>query len=79
MSLAYLDEILNQLRLDLSETEKQELDNEMEEEFGIMGLSHCEKLEEDWEKDRSKIESIIYDYIKRKKKNKQKEILVIAK
>ena len=74
-----LGSILEEMRLDLSESEKQELDKEFEKEFGILGLSYCEKLEEEWEKNKSKIEYFIYNYIKRKrkKKKKQKEICIV--
>lgn len=73
MSLQALGSILEEMRLDLSESEKEKLDEELENEYGFMGFDHCEELENQYEKDPEGFKEYILSILKKHERKKATE------
>lgn len=82
MSMQALEGIMADLKLNLSEEEKIELDEEINNKIGVLGLDHCELLETKWETDKNAVEEFITKWLEKKRKKKKKEskgMAIVAK
>jgi len=74
MSKTTIESIMEELKLNLTETEKQDLDFAFNNEFGLIGgFGYCEKLSHEWETNPEGVKKMIFKIIK-KKPNKLMEV-----
>ena len=79
MSLSALGSILQDMRLDLSESDKERLDEELENEFGFMGFDYCGELEDNYERDPEGVKEYILSILKKHGRKKEIETEIRAR
>jgi len=77
MSLAITGALLQQMRLDVSEKEKQEIDDALQKQFGFMEFSHCEDSARAYELDPEGVKEFVMKLLNKKEiKPKKKEEII---
>ena len=74
MSLYTTERILQDMNLNLNETEKQIIDEDLNKEFGFIGFDHCEELDYAYDSDPEGVKNLILKLISKNGIRKEKEI-----